>query len=85
MNAPTETTIGFQVATVVTLWLTVWFADWAAFRLRATIEAVAPAAVLFVFATMLGSGEHQVLSAARPALAVVVHRRRSPGAAAPRL
>lgn len=76
--APTEPTVGFQAITILALWASVWFADWAAFRLRATIEAVAPAAVLFVFTTILGSGAYRLVSAGAFAGAVlafvVTHR-----------
>lgn len=63
VTAPTEPLLGFQAATVVALWASAWFADWAAFRLRATIESIAPATVLFLFTTMLGSGTGRVASA----------------------
>ncbi|MBX3313640.1 MAG: transglutaminase domain-containing protein [Actinobacteria bacterium] len=78
VTAPTVPIVGFQAATVLALWVTVWFADWSAFRLRATVEAVAPATVLFVFTTMLGSGSYRVASAiafgAAVLLFVVAHR-----------
>lgn len=61
--APAPVTPGFQLTSGLALWGSVWFADWAAFRLRATIEAVAPPTVLFVFCAMLGSGEHRFSSA----------------------
>lgn len=60
--APAPVTAGFQLAAGLALWFAVWFADWAAFRLRATVEAVAPAAVLFVFGAMLGSGAYRFVS-----------------------
>lgn len=63
VTAPAPVLVGFQFAAGIALWAAVWFADWAAYRLRATIEAVAPAAVIFVFASLLGSGEHQLVSA----------------------
>jgi transglutaminase-like putative cysteine protease len=63
VTAPAPVLVGFQLAAGIALWAAVWFADWAAYRLRATIEAVAPAAVIFVFASLLGSGEHQLVSA----------------------
>ncbi|MCB0977840.1 MAG: hypothetical protein KDB02_10320 [Acidimicrobiales bacterium] len=69
--APTEPTVGFQAASMIALWASVWFADWGAFRLRATIEPVAPAAVIFVFVTVLGSGAHRISSATAFAVTVL--------------
>lgn len=63
VTAPAPVLVGFQLAAGIALWAAVWLADWAAYRLRATIEAVAPAAVIFVLASLLGSGEHQLVSA----------------------
>ena len=76
--APAPITPGFQLAAGLALYGAVWFADWAAFRLRATVEAVAPATVLFVFCAMLGSGQHRFTSAlaftAAVLLFVAAHR-----------
>lgn len=58
--APTDALVGFQLTAAVAIWGAAWFADWAAFRLGATVEAVAPTAIIFVFCSILGSGEHQV-------------------------
>ncbi|MBX3287172.1 MAG: transglutaminase domain-containing protein, partial [Actinobacteria bacterium] len=69
--APAPVLPGFQLASGLALWWAVWFGDWAAFRLRATAEAVAPASVLFVFGALLGSGDHQLLAATTFAAAVV--------------
>jgi transglutaminase-like putative cysteine protease len=70
--APAPVTPGFVLASGLALWFAVWFADWAAFRLRATAEAVAPAAVLFVFGALLGSGDHRLTSAVGFGAAVLV-------------
>lgn len=69
--APAPVLPGFQLASGLALWWAVWFGDWAAFRLRATVEAVAPATVLFVFGALLGSGDHQLLASASFTAAVV--------------
>lgn len=58
--APSEVLVGFQLVAGLALWSSVWFADWAAFRLRTPVEAIVPAAVIFVFGAVLGSGEHQI-------------------------
>jgi transglutaminase-like putative cysteine protease len=57
--APTRPLVGFQLVAGLALSAAAWFGDWAAFRLRTSVEAVAPASVLFVFAALLGSGLHQ--------------------------
>jgi len=61
---PAEPTIGFQLASGLALWAAAWFADWAAFRLEATAEAIAPAAILFIFGSVLASGGRRVAMAA---------------------
>ncbi|MCC5952498.1 MAG: transglutaminase domain-containing protein [Acidimicrobiia bacterium] len=60
--APAEP--GLLLATGVALAFGVFLADWAAFRLWAPIEALVPALTLFVFCSVLGSGDHQVVTTA---------------------
>ncbi|MCP5026462.1 MAG: transglutaminase domain-containing protein [Actinomycetia bacterium] len=61
--APAEPLTGFVVATGIAVFITALLADWAAYRLRAPIEALVPATGLFVFASLLGSGDHQIKTA----------------------
>jgi transglutaminase-like putative cysteine protease len=61
--APTSPLVGFQLLSGLALWAAVQFADWAAFRLRATVEALAPAAVVFVFGAVLAGDRQRVASA----------------------
>ena len=70
--APAPVLAGFQLWAGLALWGAVWFADWAAFRLRTTVEAVVPGVVVFVFCSMFGSGAHRYLSAALLAAAVLL-------------
>ena len=70
--APAPALPGFQVLAGLALWAAAWFSDWAALRLRTTIEAVSPALVLFFFASLLGSGDHRLVSALLFAGAVLV-------------
>jgi len=70
--APTAPLTGFQLFAGLGLWGSVWFADWAAFRLRATAEALAPATILFIFCTVLGSGSSRFLVAVLYAGAVLL-------------
>jgi len=62
--APAEPTTGFLLATAVAVWLAVFVADWAAFRLWAPFEAVVPASGLVLFASILGDEDHGVGAAA---------------------
>ncbi len=57
--APVPALRGFLVTTGVLLWYGVFLADWAAFRLRSPLEAVAPATAVFVFASLLGVDRNQ--------------------------
>ena len=46
---------GFLIAASLALFFAVFLADWAAFRLWSTWEAVVPATTLFVFCSLLGA------------------------------
>jgi transglutaminase-like putative cysteine protease len=70
--APTEALPGFLLAASFGLWVAVWFGDWTAHRVRATAEAVATSGAIFVFCAILGSGDHQISSAAAFSAAVLV-------------
>ncbi|MGI8757245.1 MAG: transglutaminaseTgpA domain-containing protein [Acidimicrobiales bacterium] len=61
--APTTPLAGFQLWAGLALWGSVWFADWAAFRLRSTVEPIVAAAVVFVFTAVFGSGRYELASA----------------------
>jgi transglutaminase-like putative cysteine protease len=75
--APAPVTRGFLLATVTAIGALALLADWAAFRTRATLEAVAPSFTLFVFAAALGGHQHRTASVAVELAAilgfVVVH------------
>ena len=60
--APAVPEPGFVVASAVALYFAVFLADWAAFRLWSSFEAVVPATTLFLFCALLGAN-HRVLSA----------------------
>lgn len=49
---PTPVSTGFVVVASVVLWLLIALADWAAFRLRSSVEALLPALAAFIFATI---------------------------------
>lgn len=68
--APAPRSRGFLLASTLAVWVAVSLADWAAFRLRTTAEAVLPAVALFVFTSILGEGGGGVVLASALAAAV---------------
>ena len=62
-SAPVEPVRGFVVLAGIALWWVAFLADWAAFRQRSVLEAIAPATIIFVFSTLLGASESPVLHA----------------------
>jgi transglutaminase-like putative cysteine protease len=60
--APTNPTEGFTLACVMAVVVLAGLADWAAFRIRTTIEAAIPAFTLFLFAGVLGTTRHRATS-----------------------
>ncbi len=78
VSAPAPVHNGFLAATAAAIWLIVYVADWAAFRVSATFEALLPATTLFIFAAALGGPGSPVASAAAfsgaALLYVLLHR-----------
>jgi transglutaminase-like putative cysteine protease len=64
VRAPAPVENGFLAATGAVVWVLVYLADWAAFRVSATFEALLPATTLFIFAAALGGPGSPVASAA---------------------
>lgn len=58
--APVPPLRGFLVTTAALVWYGVFLADWAAFRLRSPLEAVAPATSVFVFASLMGVDRNSI-------------------------
>jgi transglutaminase-like putative cysteine protease len=54
VRAPAPVENGFIAASAGAVWLLVFIADWAAFRVSATFEALLPSTTLFIFAAALG-------------------------------
>ncbi len=69
-SAPVEPIRGFVAVSGAALWWGVFLADWAAFRLRSPLEAIAPATAVFVFAALLGAEQNQVAHGVTYAAAV---------------
>ena len=63
VRAPAPVDDGFLMASGAAVWVMVYVADWAAFRARATFEALLPAATLFLFAAALGAPGGRVAGA----------------------
>ena len=78
VRAPAPVEVGFVVAAAAAMWVVAFLADWAAFRLWSTVEALLPAGIVFVFAALLGRGQSRFTSTAWFAAAVLafalVHR-----------
>ncbi|HUP86096.1 MAG TPA: transglutaminaseTgpA domain-containing protein [Acidimicrobiales bacterium] len=59
VRAPAAVLPGFVLATVLAIGVSAFMADWAAFRLQATFEAIIPAFTLFIFTAALGTSRHR--------------------------
>jgi transglutaminase-like putative cysteine protease len=64
ISAPVPVAPGFVVVAMAAMWLGATVADALAFRAGATIEALAPACGLFVFASILSGPDHRIVSTA---------------------
>jgi transglutaminase-like putative cysteine protease len=73
VRAPAPVENGFVVTTAAVVWAIAFLADWAAFRVSATFEAILPATTLFVFAAALGGDGSPIASAALFAVAALVY------------
>lgn len=62
--APVTVQPGLLLVVGTAVFLAVFLADWAAFRLWATLEAVVPAITVFVFAILVGDNSNAVVTAA---------------------
>lgn len=69
--APVPAVPGLLLAAGAATVVVAFLSDWAALRLWATFEALAPAATVFVFATLVGDGSAAVATAAAFATACV--------------
>jgi len=70
--APTPVTDGFVIASVIGVVAAASVADWAAFRMQASFEAVIPAFTLFLFTAVLGSPTRMSLTVALFVTALIV-------------
>ena len=72
VRAPAPVENGFLAVSAAAIWLIVYVADWAAFRVMATFEALLPATTLFVFSAALGGDGSPVAGAALFACAALL-------------
>ncbi len=70
-RAPVTAIQGFIAAAIAGAWIAAFIVDWAALRLRLAFEPVLPAGLLFIFSSVIGSGEYQVISTLIFAAAIV--------------
>ncbi len=64
ISAPVPAAPGFVVVAMATAWIVALVSDSLAFRLNATVEALAPATGLFLFSSILSDDRHRTTSAA---------------------
>ena len=64
VKAPVVAEPGFVLAGAIAIWVVAFLADWAAFRVWSTLEALFPASIVFVFAALLGRGQHRLMATA---------------------
>lgn len=73
LSAPVPAYTGFLVIASLALAFSIFLADWAAFRLWSTIEALITSMALFIFFTLLASDTMRVASAVAFAVAALTH------------
>ena len=59
VSAPTSAVPGFLLAIMLALGVTAFMADWAAFRVSATFEALIPSFTVFLFTAGVGTGRYR--------------------------
>lgn len=64
MKAPVESLDPFVAAALIACWMMAFLTDWGALRLRLAFEPVLPAGLLFIFSSVLGSGDHRLVATA---------------------
>jgi transglutaminase-like putative cysteine protease len=71
IGTPTATTVGFTVMIGAAVWLTAFLADWAAFRLWSTFEAIVPAFAVVIFVAFFAGPDNRLLASGLFVLAVL--------------
>ena len=64
VKAPVVVEPGFVLAGAIAIWVVAFLADWAAFRVWSTLEALFPASIVFIFGALLGRGQHRLMATA---------------------
>lgn len=60
VQAPAEATAPFLLLIAIVMWFVSYLADWAAFRLRAPIEALIPGLAVFIFGAFFAADQSRV-------------------------
>ena len=60
VSAPAEVTAPFLLIIAIVMWVVAFLGDWAAFRLRAPVEAVVPGLAVFVFGAFFAADQARV-------------------------
>ena len=71
ISAPVPPAAGFVIVAMATAWIVAFVSDSLAFRLDATVEALAPATGLFLFTSILSDDAHRTWAAALFLVAVL--------------
>ncbi|MGI9614509.1 MAG: transglutaminaseTgpA domain-containing protein [Acidimicrobiales bacterium] len=62
--APADATAEFLLLIAVVMWVVAFLSDWAAFRLRAPVEALIPGAAVFIFGALFAADQNRIITAA---------------------
>ena len=78
VGAPTDVTAPFLLMIAIVVWVVAFLSDWAAFRLRAPVEALIPGLAVFVFGAFFAGDQARIVTSVAfvglGLLFVLVHR-----------
>lgn len=72
VKAPTEALVGYVVLATIAIWLVAFLADWAAFRLASSFEALLPSFAVVVFIAFFGTETNRYRTTAAYLVALFV-------------
>ena len=62
VEAPAEATAPFLLIIAIVMWFVSYLADWAAFRLRAPVEALIPGLAVFIFGAFFAADQSRIVT-----------------------
>ena len=62
VGAPTQVTAPFLLMVALVMWVVAFLADWAAFRLRAPVEALIPGLAVFIFGSFFAAEQARIVT-----------------------